>query len=103
MKKGIDIDKDRMEFLPHFGADSRNGWIRMDVEGLKIEGSSYLFINLDDIEELTKIPLNEITDGIKMKWNQERPQAIDNMKDIEDVEYIDVGRVRLPKKKSGKD
>lgn len=99
MKKSVDIDKKRMEFLPHFGSDSNNGWLRIDIEKLKLEGASFIFINLDDIEELTKIPLNEITDDIRVKWDKERPTPQEDEPNIEDVEYLDVGKVRLPKKK----
>jgi len=104
MKKGVDIDKNFMEFLPHFGSDSKNGWIRIDVAALKdkIKESQYIFINLDDIEELTRIPLNEITEDIQTKWENERKPMDDEGQDIEGVEYIDVGRVRLPKKKKKK-
>ena len=98
MKKVIDVDKERMEFLPHFGKESKNGWIRIDIENLKIEDGSYLFINLDDIEELTRIPLSEITENIREKWDENRPtQTIEEDVEMADVEYLDVGRVRLPK------
>lgn len=99
MKKGIDIEKNRMEYLPHFGSDSKNGWIRIDMEGLKIEDSSYLFINLDDIEELTRIPLNEITHDIREKWDKERPPMLEENSPMDDIEYLDIGKVRLPKSK----
>jgi hypothetical protein len=99
MKKNIDIEKKRMEFLPHFGSDSKNGWIRIDMEGMKVEDSSYLFINLDDIEELTKIPLNEITDDIRAKWDKERPPMLGENSNMDDIEYLDIGKVRLPKSK----
>jgi hypothetical protein len=99
MKKGVDIDKNRMEFLPHFGRESKNGWIRIDMEGVRLEDSSYLFINLDDIEELTRIPLNEITEDIREKWDKERPPILDENSAMNDIEYLDVGKVRLPKSK----
>jgi len=99
MKKGIDIEKKRMEYLPHFGSDSKNGWIRIDMEGMKIEDSSYLFINLDDIEELTKIPLNEITRDIREKWDKERSPVLGENSKMDDIEYLDIGKVRLPKTK----
>lgn len=101
MKKGIDIEKKRMEFLPHFGSDSKNGWIRIDMDGIKLDDSSYLFINLDDIEELTKIPLNEITQDIREKWDRERPPGFNQSKNMDDIEYLDIGKVRLPKVKKG--
>jgi hypothetical protein len=99
MKKTVDIDKERMEFLPHFGTDSKNGWIRIDIEALKLNDASYLFINLDDIEELTRIPLSEITSDIRAKWDGDRSQIPEIDEEIEDVEYVDIGRVRLPSKK----
>jgi hypothetical protein len=99
MKKGVDIDKKRMEFLPHFGRESKNGWIRIDMEGVRLEDSSYLFINLDDIEELTRIPLNEITDDIREKWDKERSPILEENGPMKDIEYLDVGKVRLPKSK----
>lgn len=99
MKKGVDIDKKRMEFLPHFGKDSKNGWIRIDVEGLKLENSSYLFLNLDDIEELTRIPLSETMHDIREKWDKERPPMLNEQESMDDIEYLDVGKVRLPKTK----
>ncbi len=97
MKKTIDIDKERMEFLPHFGKDSKNGWIRIDIENLKLSDASYLFINLDDIEELTRIPLSEITEDIRSKWDTEKPPPEKEDANLEGVEYLDIGRVRLPK------
>lgn len=101
MKKGVDIDKKRMEFLPHFGRDSKNGWIRIDMDGVILEESSYLFINLDDIEELTRIPLTEITQDIREKWDKERPPLLAEDCSMDDIEYLDVGKVRLPKSKKG--
>jgi hypothetical protein len=98
MKKVIDINKERMEFLPHFGSESKNGWLRIDIEGLKLQDISYIFINLDDLEELTRIPLTEIADNIQRKWDAERP-PVDDDQQLKEVEYIDVGTVRLPKKK----